>query len=138
MSKTPVPKVEDVERISQQVLQSSDTNNDKRISFPEFLSYTTKSKEILGLLQHYTLITKDDLRCSFVSDSELPDCDSDLENEVLHKGGEKPTPLFATRTEGLEARFRLITSPDREQIQPHWERDRSPRDWATPVCWRTA
>ena len=104
MSKTPSPKVEDVERLSVDVLKSSDTNNDKRVSFPEFLSYTTKSKEILGLLQHYMLITKDDLRCSFVksSESDLPDCDSDLENEVMRKGGEKIVPLLESRVMAIE------------------------------------
>jgi hypothetical protein len=65
---------------------------DKGVSMVDFLRYTTKSKELLKLLSGYNMITKDDIRPSFCGPSEdLPDCDSDLENEVYLKGNEKLT-----------------------------------------------
>eukprot|EP00831_Metopus_contortus_P026719 TRINITY_DN22668_c0_g1_i1.p1 TRINITY_DN22668_c0_g1~~TRINITY_DN22668_c0_g1_i1.p1 ORF type:complete len:123 (+),score=35.06 TRINITY_DN22668_c0_g1_i1:1-369(+) len=61
---------------------------DRRISYPEFRSYVTKSKIILKLMSQAGLISKDDLRPNFgiPSMSDVPDCDSDLEQEVLYKG----------------------------------------------------
>lgn len=69
-------------------MKSADVNNDKKISLAEFVSYTTKNKEILGMLNYYGVITKDDLREDFgggEGENELPDCDSDLENETSSK-----------------------------------------------------
>ena len=88
MSKGEPPKMESFEEMAKDFMRLSDINNDKRISYAEFLSYVSKSKEILGLLNDFGLITKDDLRPNFGwnKETDLPDCDSDLEKEVLRKG----------------------------------------------------
>ena len=73
-------------------MKSADVNNDKRISLSEFISYTSKNKEILGMLSNYGVITKDDLREDFggAEDAkDMPDCDSDLENEISGKEMER-------------------------------------------------
>jgi len=79
---------EDVERIVHQVLKASDSNNDKKISLPEFRTCVTKCRDILTFLKCYNMISKDDLRPNFgkASDTEVPECDSDLEMETVHKG----------------------------------------------------
>jgi len=71
-------------------MNSSDVNNDRKISITEFLCFVTKDKNFLKFLSGYGLITKDDLRPNFGwATDDFPDCDSDLENEVLHKCSEK-------------------------------------------------
>ena len=66
-------------------MKSSTVSNKKQISYDEFLSYVTKDKRILSILNYYGLITEDDLREDFngaTEEKQLPDCDSDLEDEV--------------------------------------------------------
>lgn len=90
MTNSPLPTIDSVESLASIVMASSDVNNDKRISLSEFICYVTKNKDFLRLLNCYSLITKDDLRPNFGwTADDLPDCDSDLENEVLRKGAEK-------------------------------------------------
>lgn len=88
MSKKPPPKIEEAERRAQEVMNSLEVNTEKKISFPGFISFVTKSKNILQLLSDFSLITKDDLRPNFGQhpEGDLPDCDSDLEQEVMYKG----------------------------------------------------
>jgi len=88
MVNAPLPKINEMEYISISMINPGD----KGVSMVNFLRYTTKSKELLKLLSAYDMITKDDIRPSFCGPSEdLPDCDSDLENEVYLKGNEKLT-----------------------------------------------
>ncbi len=72
-------------------MKSADVNNDKKISLSEFISYTSKNKEVLGMLNNYGVITKDDLREDFGGEDskDMPDCDSDLENEINNKDLER-------------------------------------------------
>eukprot|EP00831_Metopus_contortus_P052040 TRINITY_DN4369_c0_g1_i3.p1 TRINITY_DN4369_c0_g1~~TRINITY_DN4369_c0_g1_i3.p1 ORF type:complete len:218 (-),score=52.77 TRINITY_DN4369_c0_g1_i3:136-789(-) len=87
MSEGTPPPTEDVESVAYSVMKSSDANNDKRISMYEFLSYITKNKDFLTFLKKFSLISKDDLRMNFGGEKEeIPDCDSDLEREVIWKG----------------------------------------------------
>lgn len=87
MAKETPPTIEEIEKKVDEVMKSADVNNDKKISLPEFISYATKNKEVLSMLNCYGCISKDDLRQDFGGndDKDLPDCDSDLENEVNNK-----------------------------------------------------
>ena len=42
----------------------------------------TKDSDILKILYNYGLISKEDLRPDFGGTEEMPECDTDLENEV--------------------------------------------------------
>lgn len=88
MVNAPLPKINEMEHITSLMINSGD----KGLSMVDFLRYATKSKDLLKILSAYDMITKDDIRPSFCGPSEdLPDCDSDLENEVYLKGNEKLT-----------------------------------------------
>ena len=90
MIEASLPTVKSMQDLALSVMKSSDANTDKRISLSEFLSYVTKNRDLLKLLKTYGLANNDDLRPNFGWSSEdFPDCDSDLENEVLRKGNEK-------------------------------------------------
>ena len=51
----------------------------------EFQSIITKDREILQTLKDYGLLKSYDMRVNFGEENDLPECDSDLENEE-HKG----------------------------------------------------
>ena len=85
MAKEKPPTIEEIEKKVDEVMKSADINNDKKISLPEFISYATKSKDVLKTLDYYGVLSKDDLRTDFGGSADLPDCDSDLENEVNNK-----------------------------------------------------
>eukprot|EP01022_Parablepharisma_sp_SALTPOND_P009431 TRINITY_DN1391_c0_g1_i1.p1 TRINITY_DN1391_c0_g1~~TRINITY_DN1391_c0_g1_i1.p1 ORF type:complete len:2151 (-),score=139.11 TRINITY_DN1391_c0_g1_i1:21-6473(-) len=84
----PEPLTEEVEKVVQDIIKLSDSNNDRKISLPEFRTCVTKCREILTFLASYSLISKDDLRPNFgkVSEFDVPECDSDLEMEAVFKG----------------------------------------------------
>ena len=71
------------EKKTSEILQKYDTNKDGEISLKEFQSFVSKDPEILRYLYNYGVICKDDLRPDFGgSQGEIPDADSDLENEI--------------------------------------------------------
>lgn len=83
MVNAPLPKVKDLDALATSILNSEG----KGISLPDFISYATKCKELLEILSVYGMITKDDLSMAFGLESDgIPDCDSDLEREVVRKG----------------------------------------------------
>ena len=91
MVNDPLAKVKEMEYIYLTMIKAGD----KGISMGNFLCFTSKNKELLKLLTAYDMITKDDIRPSFGSSVEdLPDCDSDLENEVYRKGKVTPSVNF--------------------------------------------
>ena len=49
----------------------------------EFNSFISKDPEILKMLYNYGLISKEDLRPDFGTGEDMPDADSDLENEIM-------------------------------------------------------
>jgi len=82
-------------------MNSMEVASSKRITLQEFISYITKNKECLAILNYYSILIKDDLRLNFGHNEELPDCDSDLENEVKEKQYELNTTI-ANRKETEE------------------------------------
>lgn len=48
----------------------------------EFQSFVSKDLDILRILTSYGLVSKEDLRIDFGGNEELPEADSDLEDEV--------------------------------------------------------
>ena len=66
------------------MLEKYDQNNDGQIGLKEFQSFVSKDPEILKLLYNYGIISKEDLRPDFgTGENEMPDADSDFENELL-------------------------------------------------------
>ena len=82
MVNAPLPKIKDLERLAATVFKTKDIN----ISLECFISCISKNKDLLELLTAYNMITKDDLRMNFgISSDRFPNCDSDLEDELLLK-----------------------------------------------------
>lgn len=92
MAREEKTEIELVERKVEGIMQSVEVGNSKKITLPEFVSCITKDKEVLTILEHYGIITNDDLRENFGAneDEKLPDCDSDLEDEVSKDRWELP------------------------------------------------
>jgi len=82
--RTDIPSIQEVETMVEKLLSRFDKDQDGYISLDEFKSIITKDKEILRLLKDYNLVHSHDLRNNYGGDAdELPDCDSDLEEEEL-------------------------------------------------------
>ena len=98
------PTIDEIEKKANEVMSSSDVNNDKKISLPEFKSYITKNKDILGALWSFGLVSKDDLRPDFggsLKEDDLPDNDSDLEKETDNEKFERDEQ-FEFKKEGTD------------------------------------
>lgn len=91
MLKKPEPICENEEQLALEIMKQSDVNSDKKITYYEFVSFITTNKDVLIFMYQFNMVSKDDLRPNFglADNSELPDCDSDLEHEVLQKGAAK-------------------------------------------------
>ncbi len=87
MGKKQAPSIKEVEAKTEEILSRWDTNHDNLISLDEFKSFVTKDPDILRLMLAYGLITKEDMRTDFGGKHEdgVPDCDSDLEDELAKK-----------------------------------------------------
>ena len=122
MTQCAPPSTEDVERVVQNVMSLSDSNNDKKISLPEFMHCITKNKEILTFLRSYSLISKDDLRPNFgqMGELEVPECDSDLELELVDKGNESYGKKYLY-TKSVGQGFRIMYS-ERIHLAIIWAR----------------
>lgn len=84
MASKPEATISDAEAKCKDMLSKYDTNKDGSISLKEFQSMITKDAEILKILFAYGLISKEDIRPDFGGGvDEMPECDSDLENEML-------------------------------------------------------
>ena len=83
-----IPSIQTVEEKVEKLLSKYDKNKDRHISLEEFKSIVTKDREILVYLTSYGLVRSYDKRSSFGdAEGDLPECDSDLENEE-HKADE--------------------------------------------------
>jgi microtubule-associated protein-like 6 len=85
MAGKPSPTLKEMEIKATEVLNRWDTNKDGQISLKEFKSFVTKDPDILKMLVNYGLATKDDFRPDFGGSGDIPDCDSDLEDETSRK-----------------------------------------------------
>ncbi|EGR31702.1 hypothetical protein IMG5_103460 [Ichthyophthirius multifiliis] len=81
MSSKPEVSIQEAEALTNQIINKYDTNNDKSISLHEFQSFISKDLDILKLLLSYGLISKEDLRPDYGGNTDVPETDSDLENE---------------------------------------------------------
>ena len=91
MLKKQEPICQNEEQLALEIMKQSDVNSDRKITYYEFVSYLTTNKDVLIFMYHFNMVSKDDLRPNFglADNNELPDCDSDLEHEVLQKGAPK-------------------------------------------------
>ncbi|EAR94225.2 HELP domain protein (macronuclear) [Tetrahymena thermophila SB210] len=74
--------IQQAEAKTKEILSKYDTNKDGSISLKEFQSFVSKDSDILRVLTSYGLISKEDLRHDFGGSDDLPDADSDLEEEI--------------------------------------------------------
>ena len=112
MAKQPAPTIEELEKKADEVMTVADLNNDKKISLEEFVAYCSKDKVMLAALDSYNILSKDDLRPDFGGAdqaNELPDCDSDLENEIqsTQEDRDEQTTL---RKSGIESKVLFISA----------------------------
>lgn len=83
-------------------MNNYDTNKDGTISLKEFQSFISKDADILKMLYSYGLLSKEDLRPDFGNgNDDMPECDSDLENEIK-KGEEERDERIERITNGIE------------------------------------
>ena len=82
MQKLPPPKFSDIQKKQKQIIAKYDFNKDGCIGLKEFQSFVTKDPDILKCLYYYGLISQDELKEDFGSGGFVPECDSDLENEM--------------------------------------------------------
>jgi Ca2+-binding EF-hand superfamily protein len=87
MDRKPAPTVSEIEKKTNAFFADADSNRDNSISLREFKSYIKKDKEILEVLTSYAIAKKSDLGTDFGSgNSNVPDCDSDLDEECHPHG----------------------------------------------------
>lgn len=99
------PNIQEVERIVEGVMAKHDNNKDKQISIDEFKSIITKDRNIVACLKNFGLIHQEDLRQDFGGgEDDIPECDSDLENEVEKVKNNKRSKGFNLRRQGIEFR----------------------------------
>lgn len=77
------PTVSDVEQKTNELMADVDEDADGTISLKEFISYVNRDKEILTVVKTYGISTSEDLGRDFGrAKAEVPDVDSDLEEEI--------------------------------------------------------
>lgn len=81
MVKKDAPKIKEIERETDEFFAKSDLNNDNKITLKEFKSYLKKDSTILNILMNFNIAKKEDLGTDF-GGGDIPECDSDLENEI--------------------------------------------------------
>lgn len=85
MSHKPDAEPGKMEAVAKKIFDRWDTDQDNSISISEFKSIISKDADILRLLISYGLMSKEELRTDFGgTQGDIPDCDSDLENEISH------------------------------------------------------
>jgi microtubule-associated protein-like 6 len=82
MAQKPEATIQEAEAKTKEILAKFDTNKDGAISLSEFQSFVSKDSDILKLLYSYGLISREDLRADFGGSEDMPECDSDLEQET--------------------------------------------------------
>lgn len=95
------------------MMKSPDIANKKQITLEEFLSCVSKDKGILSVLNYYGIITEDDLRERFNGvdeEHQLPDCDSDLENEVKAERWNTSEEVAAPKVQSSEEKKEMLES----------------------------
>ena len=80
------PTIEEVERKTVEVMKKMDTNQDSKVTLPEFKAFLKKDKDILSVLMAFGVAKKEDLGTDFgTGASGVPDLDADLEAEINPK-----------------------------------------------------
>lgn len=76
------PAVSDIELKTNELLSETDQETDGTVSLKDFISFVNRDKEILTVVKTYGIATSEDLGRDFGrSKNEVPDVDSDLEEE---------------------------------------------------------
>ena len=81
MKKESPPKIKEIERETDEFFRKADLNNDNKITKNEFKSYLKKDPTVLNILMSFNIAKKEDLGTDF-GGGDVPDWDSDLENEI--------------------------------------------------------
>lgn len=81
LGKKEPPKIKEIEKETDDFFASADLNNDNKITLKEFKSYLKKNPTVLNILMNFNIAKKEDLGTDF-GGGNLPEVDSDLENEI--------------------------------------------------------
>lgn len=81
LARKEAPKIKEIEKETDEFFASADLNNDNKITLKEFKSYLKKNPTILNILMNFNIAKKEDLGTDF-GGGDLPEVDSDLENEI--------------------------------------------------------
>lgn len=81
MAKKDPPKIKEIEKETDEFFTAADLNNDNKITLKEFKSYLKKNPTILNILMNFNIAKIEDLGTDF-GGGDIPECDSDLENEI--------------------------------------------------------
>lgn len=81
LAKKEAPKIKEIEKETDEFFTAADLNNDNKITLKEFKSYLKKNPTILNILMNFNIAKKEDMGTDF-GGGDLPECDSDLENEI--------------------------------------------------------
>jgi hypothetical protein len=80
------PSIQEIEQKTNEFFKESDLNCDNIISLKEFKSYIKKDKQILEVLVSFGVAKSEDLGTDFGAGEDVPDVDSDLDEECHPKG----------------------------------------------------
>jgi hypothetical protein len=103
--RTHIPSIQEVEKLVINVLRKHDSDKNFEISLEEFKSIVTKDKAIVKCLRNFGLIISEDYRQDFGGgDDDIPECDSDLENEVNKQKTSRRSEKYELVRDGIEFR----------------------------------
>jgi hypothetical protein len=84
MNKKTPPTLAEIENKVDEFFEKADTNKDNKITLKEFKTYVKTDQEILKVLFNNDIAQKEDLGKNHGA-GEIPEYDSDLENEMNPK-----------------------------------------------------
>jgi Ca2+-binding EF-hand superfamily protein len=100
------PSISDVEKKLNAILAKHDMAKLEEITLKELQTLCSKDPTILSFLEGFNLLHSDDIKDYVDLSSQIPECDSDLEEEVAPS--QKPQPKNSTDSEKRKANFEKL------------------------------
>jgi len=100
-----VPTIQEVEDLVKQTIKDHDSDSNYEINLQEFKSIITSDIQILRCLRNFGLIKSEDYRKDFGTGVDgVPECDSDLEEEINKQEDNQRSEEFELIRDGIEFR----------------------------------
>jgi hypothetical protein len=106
------PSISDVEKKLNAILTKHDMGKVEEITLKELQTLAAKDQTILAFMEGFNLLHSDDLKDYVDLTTEIPECDSDLEEELAP--AQKPQPKNTTDSEKRRANFEKVESDDKK------------------------